>query len=179
MKLQMDSGNFSTLVEIEVDGEREVGEGENASTVNEVLVAAGLRYIGEREGLGEVYKELGGKMNDKGKLALPKGFVRTSVPFSESNATRFAKVLQGVFEQFGEAEVKVVQYVAPESDSGLKKATALYDAAKTKGVLPGLAAALNYSGDQSDAGKDAFIAHIHAVKYAKKDAASELAEMGM
>lgn len=169
MKLQMDSGNFSAQIEGEVDMD-------NSEVVASVL-DAGLRYIGEREGLGEVYKKLGGKVNDKGKVALPKEFKRTDVEFNTNNAAVFAATLETVLGKLGVFEVKVTQYVAPETDGGLKKATALFEAAKAKGVLDGLAEALKYTEDVANA--EAFIAHIHAVKYAKKAAASELDEMGL
>jgi hypothetical protein len=169
MKLKMDSGNFSALVEIEVNPD---------AKVQTTLIEAGLRYIGEREGLGAVYKELGG-VEKNGKLTLPKGFVRTSVPFNEENAEQFADVLSAVFNKLGVAEVKVTQYVPPETEGGLKKATALFEAAKNTGKLESLAAhpTIGYEGDVKDA--DAFIAHIHKVKYAKVDANAELAKLGL
>ncbi len=167
MKLETSSGNFS----VEINGEVE----EKLEIIQRVY-DAGIRYIVEREGFGQCYKELAGT---GAKQSLPKGFKRDSVPFNEDNAAVFELALEKVLAKLGDFDLRITQYVAPDSDSGMKKATELFNTAKAKGVLEGLAGheTIQYKGDLADSA--AFIAHIHTKKYAKVKPEAELEALGL
>lgn len=172
MKLTMDSGNFAFAI-----------EGDLSPEAHDDLLAKGLKYETERGVLSNVYKDLAGVPGKKeGTKKLPDDFERKNVEFNEDNALAFEAALEKQLTKLfvaGSLKLSVKQYIAPESESGVKKATALYDAAKAANQLEALAshATIQYSGDVQDAEK--FIAHIHAVKYAKVDAAAELAKLGL
>lgn len=117
MKVKFNTGNFTLNIEGEFNDEAKAAALEN-----------GLRYAVQRDVATGVYIALAGEKNSKGNLALPKGFERDSVEYSEENAAAMQKAALDALGKIGTFDVSIEENVGGEAAaSPMKRATALVD----------------------------------------------------
>lgn len=116
MEVKFSTGNFTLNINGEFNAEAQAAALEN-----------GLRYAVQRDVASKVYVQLAGEKNSKGNLALPKEFVRDSIPFNADNAAAMELAATEELKKLGSFTVSVEENVGGEATSPMKRATALVD----------------------------------------------------
>lgn len=170
--IKFDTGNYSlTFVGVLIDNADiflEQGMEDLPETLKKVnaLVLDGLRYNIEREVATEVYKQVAGVKNDKGKLTLPKEFKRTDVKFDPTTAKVFKEVAEKAMKVYGAFEVEVVENVRDETSPMIRATNFVKALAATEGTKVQLVATFEMLGmkDADKASDDELIAFAHSKK---------------
>lgn len=166
--IKFDTGNYSLTFVGEVQATQEVLDDiENEeSKVLRGLVEDGLRYNIEREVATEVYKQVAGVKNDKGKLTLPKEFKRTDVKFDLATAEVFKEVAENAMKAYGTFEVEVVENIRDETSPMIRATNFVKALAATEGTKAQLVTTFEMLGmkDGKTASDDELIAFAHSKK---------------
>lgn len=166
--IKFDTGNYSlTFVgELNIGKETITFMNEEEKTLVGGLLDAGLRYNIERDVATEVYKQVAGTKNDKGKLVLPKEFKRTDVKFDATTAETFKNVAEKAMKAYGTFEVEVVENVRDETSPMIRATNFVKALAATEGTKAQLVATFTMLGmkDADKASDDELIAFAHSKK---------------
>jgi|SRR5882724_10636347 len=123
-KVTFTTGNFNLVI-----------EGELSPDQREKADAAAIRWITQRDVASEVYKQMAGVKNSKGNLALPEGFERDSIAFSDDNAALLQEKATAALGKYGDFTVTVSEHVAGETAAPRAMATQMWEKVKANPAL--------------------------------------------
>lgn len=92
------------------------------------FIKNGFNWVVQRDGATKAYLTLKGEENEKGKLRLPEGFVRKSVPYSDENGQEMVSAFQAALKPYVEScDISVSEHVEGAEVSPMKRATEFVD----------------------------------------------------
>lgn len=121
-KAELNTGNFTLVVEGEYNAESQVKAISNA-----------LKYELQRDVASKVYAEVAGVANAEGKKQLPKDFERDSVEFSDESADAMRLAAEAALKDRGSFTVSVTKYEGSEAASPMKRATTFVESLMNNG----------------------------------------------
>lgn len=117
VKVPFTTGNFDLVI--------------NASLKDsavEKFISNGFNWVVQRDGATKAYLILGGEENEKGKLKLPDGFVRKSVPWSDENGSQMVSAFKQALTPYCDSvDISVSEHVEGAEVSPMKRATEFVD----------------------------------------------------
>lgn len=165
--IKFDTGNYSLTFMGDIKHVEEIKNlSDDADKFLVDIVEDGLRYNIERDVATEVYKQVAGSKNDKGKMVLPKEFKRTDVKFDPATAEVFKEVAEKAMKAYGEFAVEVVENVRDETSPMIRATNFVKALTATEGTKAQLVATFTMLGmpNAQNASDDELIAFAHSKK---------------